>query len=192
MEKKTSFLKNIDSSLLKKIDKSQAKIVIGIVLIIIGIYWYFSKHIPIVSNYMENVSFVPSINVLIFLFIGLFGLCVFALGALLAWMGWDDYKVDKQMANSKAQPKQMKKEAPKSEPPKVVPKTEPAKAPTMQEHKEEPKVAVKVEPKTEVKEEPKTEVKEGSSENDEDFTCDVCGKVLKSKAGLAAHKRSHE
>ncbi|KAF5411079.1 MAG: hypothetical protein C5S43_03795 [Candidatus Methanocomedens sp.] len=24
------------------------------------------------------------------------------------------------------------------------------------------------------------------------FTCDICGKTVKSKAGLAAHKRSHK
>lgn len=170
MANNKSLLKNFDASFMKNVNKSQAKIVIGIVLIIIGIFWYFSKNIPIVTNYMANVSFVPSYNVLIFLFIGLFGLCLLFIGVLLAWMGWEDYKVEKEMAEIKTPEKEVAVEEPKVE--------EPAK----EEPKEEP---------PEPEEEPEKEEETSVTAQADEFKCDECGKVLKSKAGLAAHKRSH-
>lgn len=56
----------------------------------------------------------------------------------------------------------------------------------------EKKVEVAEEVKEEPAEEVKEEVKEEASEEGDELTCDICGKVAKSKLGLSAHMRSHK
>lgn len=73
------------------------KMLIGIVVFIIGIAWYVPEY---------GLGFWDDLLVLLKGTIGLFLLFV---GLIVAWMGYDDYKMDKEMA------KEEKKEEPKKE-----------------------------------------------------------------------------
>ncbi len=74
------------------------KMLVGIVILIIGVVWYTG-----LSGYLgywnELVSLLKATIGLFLLFVGL----------IVAWMGYDDYKMDKEMA------KEEKKEEPKTE-----------------------------------------------------------------------------
>jgi hypothetical protein len=72
------------------------KIIIGIVILIIGIVWYIPKE-------LMGLGFLGDLLTLLGGTIGLFLLFV---GLIVAWMGYDDYKMDKEMA------KEEKKETP--------------------------------------------------------------------------------
>ncbi len=76
------------------------KMLIGIVVFIIGIVWYVPTYG--LNFWTELVSLLEAV-------IGLF--LIFA-GVIVAWMGYDDYKMDKEMA------KEEKKEEVKTEEPK--------------------------------------------------------------------------
>ena len=62
------------------------KMLIGIVVLIIGIIWYIPK--PYGLNFLENLLSLLGAT------IGLFLLFVVL---IVAWMGYDDYKMDKEM-----------------------------------------------------------------------------------------------
>ncbi|MCZ7400175.1 MAG: hypothetical protein O8C62_10975 [Candidatus Methanoperedens sp.] len=63
------------------------KMLIGIVILIVGVVWYIG-----LSGYLgywsELVSLLKATIGLFLLFVGL----------IVAWMGYDDYKMDKEMA----------------------------------------------------------------------------------------------
>ena len=79
--------------------KGLINLIIGIILVIVGIAWYFIK-IPYVSGYVESINFVPFYEILVLFIVGIFGLCIFFMGFILAWMGWDDYKMSKEMEDT--------------------------------------------------------------------------------------------
>ncbi len=76
------------------------KMLIGIVVFIIGIVWYAPTY---------GLNFLGQLINLLEAVIGLF--LIFA-GLIVAWMGYDDFKMDKEMA------KEEKKEEVKTEEPK--------------------------------------------------------------------------
>ncbi len=76
--------------------KNILKVLVGIIIFIIGIAWY-------VPNY--GLGFWVDLLVLLKGTIGLFLLFV---GLIVAWMGYDDYKMDIEMA--KEEKKEEKKE----------------------------------------------------------------------------------
>ncbi len=81
-------------------NKSLVNLIAGIVLIIIGIAWYVID-IPILSSFMAGlITFTPFWKILALFVLGMFGICIFFVGLILAWMGWDDYKMGKEMAES--------------------------------------------------------------------------------------------
>jgi hypothetical protein len=70
------------------------KMLIGIVILVIGIVWYTGPRIELftgfaIFNYMEELKTLLKAS------IGLFLLFV---GLIVAWMGYDDYKMDHEMA----------------------------------------------------------------------------------------------
>ncbi len=71
------------------------KMLVGIVILIIGIVWYIPK---------EFMGF-GFLGDLLTLLGGTIGLFLLFIGLIVAWMGYDDYKMDKEMA------KEEKKEA---------------------------------------------------------------------------------
>ncbi|MBE0523555.1 MAG: hypothetical protein IBX40_04370, partial [Methanosarcinales archaeon] len=80
--------------------KGLINLIIGILLVIVGIAWYIID-IPILSDYFANpISFSPFWKILVIFFLGIFGLCIFFMGFILAWMGWDDYKMSKEMEDT--------------------------------------------------------------------------------------------
>ena len=62
------------------------KMFIGLVVLIIGIVWYIPK--PYGFNFLDNLLSLLKAT------IGLFLLFV---GLIVAWMGYDDYKMDNEM-----------------------------------------------------------------------------------------------
>lgn len=64
------------------------KMLIGIVILIIGILWYVPKT-------FYGLGFWAQLETLLLGTIGLFLLFV---GLIVAWMGYDDYKTDAEMA----------------------------------------------------------------------------------------------
>ena len=73
------------------------KMLIGIVVLIIGIVWYLPKSYYGLGFWVELLSLLKATIGLFLLFVGL----------IVAWMGYDDYKMDKEME------KEEKKEEPK-------------------------------------------------------------------------------
>ncbi|MCZ7402129.1 MAG: hypothetical protein O8C61_07890 [Candidatus Methanoperedens sp.] len=59
---------------------------IGIVILIVGLVWYLPGYG--LGYYTELVSLLKATIGLFLLFVGL----------IVAWMGYDDYKMDKEMA----------------------------------------------------------------------------------------------
>ncbi|MBW6519253.1 MAG: C2H2-type zinc finger protein [ANME-2 cluster archaeon] len=150
-------------------NKSLVNLIVGIVLVVIGIAWYVID-IPVLSSYLDNpITFTPMWKILALFVLGMFGICVFFIGLILAWMGWDDYKMQKEMASSEK------------------PETKEKWGKEEEEIKDEEEGSDR---EAKLEKELRAEM-EKETENSE-FTCDVCGKTVKSKAGLAAHKRSHK
>jgi flagellar biosynthesis protein FlhB len=79
--------------------KNILKMLVGIIVFIIGVAWY-------VPNY--GLGFWTELETILLGTIGLFLLFV---GLIVAWMGYDDYKMDVEMA--KEEKKEEKKEEPK-------------------------------------------------------------------------------
>lgn len=69
------------------------KMLVGIVILIIGIAWYVPK-----SYY--GLGFLDE---LLDLLKGTVGLLLLFVGLIVAWMGYDDYKMDVEMAKEKTE-----------------------------------------------------------------------------------------
>lgn len=65
------------------------KMLIGIVVLIIGIVWYTGPKIYGFLGYWDD---------LLILLKGTIGLFLLFVGLIVAWMGYDDYKMDIEMA----------------------------------------------------------------------------------------------
>ncbi len=78
------------------------KMLVGIVILVIGIIWYIPK---------EFYGLGLGLDALIILLKGSIGLFLLFVGLIIAWMGYDDYKMDTEMAKEeKKEPKEAKKE----------------------------------------------------------------------------------
>lgn len=64
------------------------KMLIGIVVLVIGILWYVPKTLYGLGFWTELES----------LLLGTIGLFLLFVGLIVAWMGYDDYKMDIEMA----------------------------------------------------------------------------------------------
>ena len=81
--------------------KNILKMLIGIVILIIGIVWYTGPKIyGFLGYWPELLNFLAATIGLFLLFVGL----------IVAWMGYDDYKMDIEMAKEE---KKEKEEEPK-------------------------------------------------------------------------------
>ncbi len=65
------------------------KMLIGIVIWILGVVWYTGPKVMGFLGYSED---------LLVLLRGSIGLFLLFVGLIVAWMGYDDYKMDKEMA----------------------------------------------------------------------------------------------
>jgi hypothetical protein len=64
------------------------KMFIGMVILVVGLIWYMPKQ-------YYGLGFFTELKSLLLATIGIFLLFV---GLIVAWMGYDDYKMDKEMA----------------------------------------------------------------------------------------------
>lgn len=69
------------------------KILVGIVVIAIGIIWYTGPQVS-----LGGYGLFKWYNDLLILLKGSIGLVLLFVGLIVAWMGYDDYKMDKEMA----------------------------------------------------------------------------------------------
>ncbi|MCL7415621.1 MAG: C2H2-type zinc finger protein [ANME-2 cluster archaeon] len=160
-----------------KTTKPLVNLIIGIALVIIGIAWYVID-IPYLSSYLDNpITFSPLWKILAIFVIGLFGICVFFVGLILAWMGWDDYKMEKEMAKEEEPEEDWEKEE----------EAEGEEGAEEEEEEADEEILTKEE---ELEKELRAEME--TENNKTELVCDICGKAVKSKAGLAAHKRVHK
>lgn len=81
--------------------KNFVKILIGIVLLIVGIVWYILPEIPILSDALKDGTLVPFWKAFLVLFVGVFGIGVFFIGLLMAWMSYEDFKMDREVKEEK-------------------------------------------------------------------------------------------
>ncbi len=82
--------------------KNIVKMLIGIIIFIVGIVWYAG---------IPGSTFMGFLDDLLVLLKGTIGLFLLFVGLIVAWMGYDDYKMDIEMA--KEEHKEEKKEEPK-------------------------------------------------------------------------------
>ncbi len=68
------------------------KMVVGIVILIVGIVWYSGL------DWLSGGIFSGFWKELLVLIEGSVGLFLLFVGLIVAWMGYDDYKMDKEMA----------------------------------------------------------------------------------------------
>ena len=78
------------------------KMLIGIIILVAGIVWYSGL------DWLSGGIFSGFLKELIVLIEGSVGLFLLFVGLIVAWMGYDDYKMDQEMA--KEETKEGKKE----------------------------------------------------------------------------------
>ncbi len=76
------------------------KMLIGIVILILGVVWYTGPKVMGFLGYSED---------LLVLLRGSIGLFLLFVGLIVAWMGYDDYKMDKEMAKEEKEGKKEEK-----------------------------------------------------------------------------------
>jgi hypothetical protein len=79
------------------------KMLIGIVILIAGIVWYSGL------EWLMKDSFAGFLGDLLTLIKGSVGLFLLFVGLIVAWMGYDDYKMDKEMAKEEKEGKKEEK-----------------------------------------------------------------------------------
>jgi hypothetical protein len=75
------------------------KIVVGILLMLGGIAWYFVK-IPLLGSVLAAGSLVPFWRSFLVVFAGFFGLLVLLVGLVLAWLSYDEYKTSRETSET--------------------------------------------------------------------------------------------
>ena len=82
------------------------KMLVGIAILVIGIVWYTGPQISV-----GGFELFRWYNELLTLIKASFGLFLLFVGLIIAWMGYDDYKMDAEMAKEeKKESKEAKKE----------------------------------------------------------------------------------
>ncbi|MBI5060942.1 MAG: hypothetical protein HZB67_01365 [Candidatus Aenigmarchaeota archaeon] len=67
-----------------------AKLIIGLIIAIAGLYWYLAGYIP--GNPAPEIFGGAAINALKTVFIGIFGLFLLFVGLIIAWIEYEDLK----------------------------------------------------------------------------------------------------
>ena len=82
---------------------SAAKLIIGIIILMIGLYWYAAPLFGHVS--LENLLTVNTFHAFVTVFSGLFGLLLIFLGAIIAWIEYEDMKWERKEKTEKMEEK---------------------------------------------------------------------------------------
>ncbi len=67
------------------------KILAGVVLVLLGILWYFVP-VPVLGDVLSSGTVVPFWRALLLVFAAVFGVTLLLAGAVIAWLGYDDYR----------------------------------------------------------------------------------------------------
>ena len=81
------------------------KMLVGIVILVLGVVWYTGPQIS-----LGSYELFKWYNDLLTLLRGSIGLFLLFVGLIVAWMGYDDYKMDKEMAKEEKKESAEKKE----------------------------------------------------------------------------------
>lgn len=76
--------------------REMAKILSGVVLIILGIGWYFVR-IPVLSDVLSTGTLVPFWRALLAAFAAVFGIALLLAGLVMAWIGYEDYRESREV-----------------------------------------------------------------------------------------------
>ena len=71
------------------------KMLSGAVLVILGIAWYFVR-IPVLSDVLSSGVMVPFWRALLLVFAACFGVVLLLAGLVIAWIGYDDYRMSRE------------------------------------------------------------------------------------------------
>ncbi|MBS3074247.1 hypothetical protein J4447_02200 [Candidatus Pacearchaeota archaeon] len=78
---------------------SAAKLIIGIIILLIGLYWYAA---PLFGhNGLQNIIGHSTFDSFKVVFAGLFGLLLIFLGAIVAWIEYEDIKWERKEKKEK-------------------------------------------------------------------------------------------
>ncbi|HIH45111.1 MAG TPA: hypothetical protein HA257_08615 [Candidatus Methanoperedenaceae archaeon] len=83
------------------------KILIGLILIVVGIAWYFVPSAAL-DGFIAGLAYTLRLQALVTLIVACIGFFLFFIGLIVAWMGYDDYKMEAEM--KKEESKEEKKE----------------------------------------------------------------------------------
>ena len=83
-----------------------AKLVIGVIILLIGIYWYAA---PLLGQNLLTGVFGSTFHDFVLVFGGLFGLFLILLGLLIAWIEAEDIKWEKKEKQEQASSKKKDK-----------------------------------------------------------------------------------
>ena len=72
-----------------------AKLVIGILIFLIGVYWYAADYIPEATGW-QGIIGKKAVSLFIDVFIGTFGLILIIFGLLVAWVEYEDLKWERE------------------------------------------------------------------------------------------------
>lgn len=74
-----------------------AKLVIGILIFLIGIYWYVADYIPGAVGWKgTGIVQKTALRLLVDVFFGVFGLVLIIFGLLVAWVEYEDLKWERE------------------------------------------------------------------------------------------------
>ncbi len=68
-----------------------ARILLGILLMLAGIAWYFVD-VPLLGSALSSGGLVPFWRSLLVVFAGIFGIMLIFVGLIIAWLSYDEYK----------------------------------------------------------------------------------------------------
>lgn len=87
------------------VGKNILKMLIGIVILVIGIIWYTGPQV-FLGSYTLFKYYEEFLDILK----GTIGLVLIFVGLIVTWMGYDDYKMDKEMAKEETEEKKESEE----------------------------------------------------------------------------------
>ncbi len=87
-----------------------AKLVIGILIFLVGIYWYAADYIPGATGFKGiGVINKTAFQILVDVFFGVFGLFLVIFGLLVVWVEYEDLKWEREEKRQAARIKRKRK-----------------------------------------------------------------------------------
>lgn len=74
------------------------KFIAGIIIFLLGIYWYVPNAVPYLPSTLESLAVV---------FSGVFGIVLILLGAIIAWIEYEDIRWEREEKKEQAKAKEI-------------------------------------------------------------------------------------